>query len=612
MLRTHTCVICGDPLPTGSRLDRRYCKMSCRSVAYRAKKHREEPVSSSAEGESRLKHSASSHGCIPKEVLDVLAKHFGVRDAAGATELAVTQRRIVELQKALEKATSVHERPEAPALAAAQAQVLKLTERLEQERTVAAEKVDTITTQTETLRRQQLRSATTIKEQEEELVGLKQQLLSAQTQLVDVNRQLGEDRKRIEALTRAAESHEKSSSQAGLQTEAQEKQLQQLKSKLAEAEQLATTLSRRLAEEEMAAVQQQQSQKAELAQLQAELDVYRQEARRDEEDPAYSAVAEQSIAMLRTLLLQNQAHDKESVDGYMRRFGLLLKWSVRWFLRHLVRALLASGKVLALDTWAAAATLELREHSRMHAAQLPYGLTDWAEANISLLGQLALMVAGVTGARLHTGVPLLLKPAVVPTQAPAGTPPVPGRRVATVQAPSIVKVPALPQSVPPHVTTPSLPSRPHQAEVAPHSAPASPPPQARVERPARAAQPNSAPQVESKLGWQEQLKQDRLAAIMLDLISISGQLAQEQDTQGLAVTARRPKPGVSIGEQAVEEAMSERWSFVRNPPAQRSVPVAWAKYGVALDEQSEHTLRDLAMGQLVDLEARLRILKRRR
>ena len=229
-----------------------------------------------------------------------------------------------------------------------------------------------------------------------------------------------------------------------------------------------------------------------------------------------------------------------------------------------------------------------------------------------MLGQLALMVAGVTGARLHTGVPPLLKPAVVPTQAPAGTPPVPGRRVATVQAPSIVKVPALPQSVPPHVTTPSLPSRPHQAEVTPHSAPASPPPQARVERPARAAQPNSAPQVESKLGWQEQLKQDRLAAIMLDLISISGQLAQEQDTQGLAVTARRPKPGVSIGEQAVEEAMSERWSFVRNPPAQRSIPVAWAKYGVALDEQSEHTLRDLAMGQLVDLEARLRILKRRR
>ena len=174
----------------------------------------------------------------------------------------MTQRRVVELQQALEKATSVHERPEAPALAAAQAQVLKLTERLEQERTVAAEKVDTITTQTETLRRQQLRSATTIKEQEEELAGLKQQLLSAQTQLVDVNRQLGEDRKRIEALTRAAESHEKSSSQAGLQTETQEKKLQQLKSKLAEAEQLAATLSRRLAEEEVAADQQQQSQKA--------------------------------------------------------------------------------------------------------------------------------------------------------------------------------------------------------------------------------------------------------------------------------------------------------------------------------------------------------------
>ena len=38
MLRAHFCVLCGDALPARGRIDRKYCRPSCRTLAYRRRK----------------------------------------------------------------------------------------------------------------------------------------------------------------------------------------------------------------------------------------------------------------------------------------------------------------------------------------------------------------------------------------------------------------------------------------------------------------------------------------------------------------------------------------------------------------------------------------------
>lgn len=37
VLRTQTCMTCGGPMPSKGRVDRRYCKASCRTLAYRVR-----------------------------------------------------------------------------------------------------------------------------------------------------------------------------------------------------------------------------------------------------------------------------------------------------------------------------------------------------------------------------------------------------------------------------------------------------------------------------------------------------------------------------------------------------------------------------------------------
>ena len=38
ILRAQTCLTCGGPLPTTGRVDRRYCKGACRTLAYRVRR----------------------------------------------------------------------------------------------------------------------------------------------------------------------------------------------------------------------------------------------------------------------------------------------------------------------------------------------------------------------------------------------------------------------------------------------------------------------------------------------------------------------------------------------------------------------------------------------
>ena len=78
------------------------------------------------------------------------------------------------------------------------------------------------------------------------------------------------------------------------------------------------------------------------------------------------------------------------------------------------------------------------------------------------------------------------------------------------------------------------------------------------------------------------------------------------------MTAKRVREGTSIGEQALEEAMADRWNYIRNPPSERKTPVSWLQYGVQLDEESEHELRDRALDKLVDVRADLEGLKLKR
>src|SRR6187402_1052823 len=38
ILRAQTCITCGGPMPSAARVDRRYCKGACRTLAYRVRR----------------------------------------------------------------------------------------------------------------------------------------------------------------------------------------------------------------------------------------------------------------------------------------------------------------------------------------------------------------------------------------------------------------------------------------------------------------------------------------------------------------------------------------------------------------------------------------------
>ena len=82
-----------------------------------------------------------------------------------------------------------------------------------------------------------------------------------------------------------------------------------------------------------------------------------------------------------------------------------------------------------------------------------------------------------------------------------------------------------------------------------------------------------------------------------------------QDIVGRAIPARRLHEGKSLSEQALEEAMAERRSYIRSPPPERQRLVFLVRHGVQLDDESERELRDRLPERLVDRSDSLRRLK---
>lgn len=158
MLRATCCVICGNPLPAGGRLDRRYCRKSCRAVAYRAGKR--DPLSRPAQrtappGDAEVERSLL-YTKIPREVLDVLARHFGQQRERMAAELADARQRVAELDKVIAadpaKATAVLDAPRT-----LEAEMAQLNAELVATRS-------TLTTQLETAQRHQRELAATLRD----------------------------------------------------------------------------------------------------------------------------------------------------------------------------------------------------------------------------------------------------------------------------------------------------------------------------------------------------------------------------------------------------------------------------------------------------------------
>lgn len=158
MLRATCCVICGNPLPAGGRLDRRYCRKSCRAVAYRAGKR--DPLSRPAQraappGDGEVERSLL-YTKIPREVLDVLARHFEQQRDRLAADLATSRQRVAELEKVIgadpAKATAVLDAPRR-----LEAELAQLNAELVATR-------GTLTAQLETAQRQQRELAATLRE----------------------------------------------------------------------------------------------------------------------------------------------------------------------------------------------------------------------------------------------------------------------------------------------------------------------------------------------------------------------------------------------------------------------------------------------------------------
>ena len=60
MLRAHFCALCGDPLPARGRIDRRYCRTSCRTLAYRHRKQERPGPRRTAAASGRVDRHASA------------------------------------------------------------------------------------------------------------------------------------------------------------------------------------------------------------------------------------------------------------------------------------------------------------------------------------------------------------------------------------------------------------------------------------------------------------------------------------------------------------------------------------------------------------------------
>lgn len=102
MLRAHHCLLCGDPLPAGSRIDRQYCRDSCRTLASRVRKGKRRTPAVS--GQTLLQHISPTGVTEQRPLSPLLAlavKHED-QEAELRVELAETRARLERLQREAE------------------------------------------------------------------------------------------------------------------------------------------------------------------------------------------------------------------------------------------------------------------------------------------------------------------------------------------------------------------------------------------------------------------------------------------------------------------------------------------------------------------------------
>ena len=111
MLRAHHCVRCGDPMPLGRRVDRKYCRASCRTSAYRERRReaaprrmrRERPRSG---GQPLPPDLVLALRQIPPAILAALAQWFS--EHASAEQLTAARQRIAELEQQVHRLRAEH------------------------------------------------------------------------------------------------------------------------------------------------------------------------------------------------------------------------------------------------------------------------------------------------------------------------------------------------------------------------------------------------------------------------------------------------------------------------------------------------------------------------
>ena len=540
--------------------------MSCRSAAYRARKAGKQPGRAEHSAGSDAAPPESPYGSIPREVLDILAKYFGQRDEIMRAELAAAQRRVAEMQRALEDKVSAEQRKPEEAqvpLVAAQERIRKLTEELERTRAESVDRSDKLATRIETLSRQKQAATDELAQRDEALRTLRAELQSAQERLTQAAEQSDAHAKQLNVLERAVAQQQERCRQLDERATANERFATELQGKLAEAEERAgqaedesseqtltiARLEEALAEaekrqqatqrsiprgEEYAALQRQVAgrhewisqqdaeAKARLSALAVERDelaaecaTHREHAAQQVADSGYDAVTSRAVEMARALLVNESPSDQVSIHRHLQRFDSLIRWSAGWLMRRFLRVLVVSDSSVQLEAWATHSALELGKESAQWTARFPDGLANWAEANPALLSRIALCAAASTASRVLHAMPTQLQAA----QANASPRVVSGRALAAAPPPPAITV-ARPEPTP-EIALP----RPREPSV-PAPAPASPEP---MQRPTRGRATREPKPVAASVSWEEQFQKDRLARIKMDLLSVSNQLAELQD-----------------------------------------------------------------------------------
>ncbi|HRI54496.1 MAG TPA: hypothetical protein PLW65_30360, partial [Pseudomonadota bacterium] len=519
---------------------------------------------------------------------------------------------------------------------------------LERTQTESADKYDKLASKFEALSRQKQATADGQTQHDEALKTLRAELQSAHERLAQAGQQADSQAKQLVDLQRAvqageqrviqldelatarerdiAELHEKwtaaeaRASQDADKASQQAAQLTKQEAEHSEAErqeqaaqshasardgeyeallQQFRALQARAAEDDAVVTQQLEALKADRDQLQAECALHRERAEREAADSVYDLASSRGTKLLRKLLEEQHQADPVALHEQMERFELLIAWSARWFVRHFIRAFLQAEQPVQVEQSAAQIALDLLKESQQSPARFPASLSEWAEANLELLGQLALCVAASTAEQVIGAMPAVFHAAAKAPSEPRFVSRMPG-----VSSSGVARVMDAPRPVRPHLP----PGGRMPVVPAPMSSPV--PPQS-ASRPSVAPAPQP-PASAAPLNSHEQFSQDCLVSVKRELLRVSHQLAELQDLEGSPMTTQRLREGASLSEQALEETRTERWDYIRNPPPERKTPVCWVRQGVLLDEQSEQELKERATEKLIALSASLDMLKRER